>query len=200
MTVQQRVAGGAVIPEDGKCTRLGGALGRLGGVLEASRGRLEASWDVLGRLGAFWGVLGASLGRLGSVLGASWEHLGGVLGASWGVLWASWERHAVSWGDLERLGGVLGRPSEQKYEKQKIVKNHKFCSDFGQPHKKRLRSSRRGADAFWNHLSTPAVPQEADKTSPRGRRGAKSSDNRSGRPAGPRWKGVWNPPPSLFPM
>ena len=78
-----------MIPEGGKYTRLGGALGRLGRVLEASRGRLEASWDVFGRLGAFRGVLGTSLGRLGSVLGASWEHLGGVLGVSWGVLGAS---------------------------------------------------------------------------------------------------------------
>ena len=36
MTGQRRVAGRAMIPEDGKFTRLGGALGRLGGVLEAS--------------------------------------------------------------------------------------------------------------------------------------------------------------------
>ena len=60
MTGQQRVAGGAMIPEDRECTRLGGALGRLGGVL-----------------GAPWGVLGASWRRLGAVLGR--------LGASWGV-------------------------------------------------------------------------------------------------------------------
>ena len=36
MTGQRRVAGRAMIPEDGKFTRLGGALGRLGDVLEAS--------------------------------------------------------------------------------------------------------------------------------------------------------------------
>ena len=100
MTDQQRVAGGAMIPEDRECTRLGGALGRLGGVLEASWGHLGASWGVLGRLGASWG-------RPGAVLEASWRHLEGVLGASWGVLWASWGRHGLSW-------GVSGRPSEKR--------------------------------------------------------------------------------------
>ena len=73
----------------------------------------------------------ASWERLRGVLEASWMYLGGVLGASWGVLWASWERHAVSWGDLERLGGVLGRPSEQKYEKQKILKTIGFAVILG---------------------------------------------------------------------
>ena len=53
ITGQQRVAGGAVILENGRCTRLGDALGRLGGVLEASWGRLEASW---GRLGCVFGA------------------------------------------------------------------------------------------------------------------------------------------------
>ena len=74
MTGQRLAIGSAMIPEDGKCTRLGGTLGRLGDVLEASQGRLGASgghgdvlgpsWDVFGRFGAFWG-------RPGRVLGAS---------------------------------------------------------------------------------------------------------------------------------
>ena len=50
MRGQRLAIGGAMIPEDGKFTRLGGALGCLGSVLEDLRA-------VLGRLG---GVLEAS--------------------------------------------------------------------------------------------------------------------------------------------
>ena len=65
-------------------------------------GVLERLGSILGCLGEFRAVLGASweyLGpsgrRLGVVLEASWRRLGGVLGRlgpSWGVVWASWER------------------------------------------------------------------------------------------------------------
>ena len=69
---------------------------------------------------------------------------------------------------------------------RKIVKNHWFYSVCGLPGhtKQRLRSCRRGTDASWKHLSAPAVHQEADKTSARGRRIAKSLKNRA---EGPGW-------------
>ena len=68
MTDQQRVAGGAMIPENRECTRLGGALGRLGGVLEASWGRLGGvlvanmapTWLPKRSQGGLWGPRGAS--------------------------------------------------------------------------------------------------------------------------------------------
>ena len=47
-----------------------------------------------GLLGASWGPLGASWGRLGGVLGASWGPLGGLLGPLFGA--------------KKRLGGLLG--------------------------------------------------------------------------------------------
>ena len=81
MTGQRRVAGRAMIPEDGEFARLGASWRRLGGVL-------GPSWAVLGHLVAFWDVLGASWRCLGGVLGASWGILG-RLGASWGRLRAS---------------------------------------------------------------------------------------------------------------
>ena len=69
---------------------------RLGG----AHGRLEASWEILGCLGRFSAVLGASWKyfrqsekRLGFVFVAFWSRLGGVLGC----LGAS----------CGRLGGIL---------------------------------------------------------------------------------------------
>ena len=75
--------------------------------MEASIGVLGRLGSILGCLGEFRAVLGASWEylepserRLGIVLEASWSRLGNILkrpGPSWGVIWASWER----------LGGIL---------------------------------------------------------------------------------------------
>ena len=86
---------------------------------------------LLGRIGAPWAVLGLAWGPLGAILGTSWavlerwkpenarmpkslHNLKGIFdvclrgpscGSSWSPLEASWQ----SWGNLERLGALLGR-------------------------------------------------------------------------------------------
>ena len=66
--------------------------GRLLELLGVVLGHLKASW------GRLWGVLGR--------LGAPWVLLGGAFGSFW-------RRLEASWGDLGRLGGVLGGASRK---------------------------------------------------------------------------------------
>ena len=75
--------------------------------MEASKGVLKRLGSILGCLGEFravrgasWEYLGPSGRGLGIVLEASWSRLGSALrrfGPSWGAMWTSWER----------LGGIL---------------------------------------------------------------------------------------------
>ena len=95
----------------------------------ASKSILGASWLPGSIFPRFVRLLGGSWRRPGAswvptwrqvalqkvVLGATW----GILGTSWGCLGASWERHEVSWDGLERLGGVLGRPSDKNMKNKK---------------------------------------------------------------------------------
>ena len=64
-------------------------------------------WRLGGRLGAFWGGLGAVLECLGAFwgrLGAFWGGLGAVLGLFWSVLGRVW----VRWGVFGWFGVRLG--------------------------------------------------------------------------------------------
>ena len=70
-----------------KWTKHGPNIGQNWG-LEGSRAGLEASWAVLGDPKDFWGHLGSSWRRLGSVLGGKSGQHGSNLAPSWVPTWS----------------------------------------------------------------------------------------------------------------